>query len=50
MQDGNRTLKDMDRTVAFSKALATWANWVDTAVNPAATRVFFQGISPAHYV
>ncbi|RRT45140.1 hypothetical protein B296_00051062, partial [Ensete ventricosum] len=48
VRDGNRTLKDMDRTTAFSKAVSTWANWVDANVNPSTTRVFFQGISPVH--
>ncbi|CAD5188382.1 unnamed protein product [Musa acuminata subsp. malaccensis] len=48
VRDGNRTLKDMDRTAAFSKAVSTWANWVESNVNPSTTRVFFQGISPVH--
>lgn len=46
---GDRTLKDMDRTLAFETALKTWARWVDHAVNPNKTRVLFQTISPAHY-
>ncbi|CAL9105773.1 unnamed protein product [Musa textilis] len=49
MRDGDQTVKDMNRSVAFSRALATWANWVDSSINSATTRVFFQGISPAHY-
>ncbi|CAL9773572.1 unnamed protein product [Musa acuminata subsp. burmannicoides] len=49
MQNGDRTVKDMNRTVAFSRALATWANWVDSSINSSTTRVFFQGISPDHY-
>ncbi|URE21024.1 Galactosyltransferase [Musa troglodytarum] len=49
MQDGGQTVKDMNRTVAFSRALATWANWVDSSINSSTTRVFFQGISPDHY-
>ncbi|URE21894.1 hypothetical protein MUK42_12192 [Musa troglodytarum] len=39
----------MDRLVAFNKGLTTWAKWVDANINPAATKVFFQGISPTHY-
>jgi len=38
----------MDRLVAYEKALTTWAKWVDYNVNPAKTRVFFQGVSPDH--
>ncbi|KAM7472576.1 hypothetical protein LguiA_010759 [Lonicera macranthoides] len=44
-----QVLKDMDRMVAFRKALTTWAAWVNTVVDPRKTKVFFQGISPVHY-
>ncbi|KAJ6830094.1 protein trichome birefringence-like 37 [Iris pallida] len=49
VQDGKVIVKDMDRTLAFSSALATWARWIDTNVDPATTKVFFQGPSPSHY-
>ena len=38
----------MDRLVAYEKALQTWANWVDSQVDPTKTKVFFQGVSPDH--
>ncbi|CAL9073152.1 protein trichome birefringence-like 37 isoform X2 [Musa acuminata AAA Group] len=50
VQDGVQVYRDMDRLLAFNKGLATWAKWVDSNVNPATTKVFFQGISPTHYL
>ncbi|KAG5517021.1 hypothetical protein RHGRI_037687 [Rhododendron griersonianum] len=49
VQDGSTISKDMDRLVAFYKGLTTWARWVDQNIDPAKTKVFFQGISPTHY-
>ncbi|XAR56425.1 hypothetical protein NMG60_11036903 [Bertholletia excelsa] len=49
IQVGNQIYKEMDRMVAFQKALTTWAGWVDSKIDPTKTMVFFQGISPSHY-
>lgn len=49
IQVGNQVMKDMDRMKAFERALTTWARWVDTNIDPAKVKVFFQGISPSHY-
>ncbi|XP_040988553.1 protein trichome birefringence-like 41 [Juglans microcarpa x Juglans regia] len=49
IQEGTTISKDMDRMLAFQKALATWARWVDLNIDPTKTSVFFQGISPSHY-
>ncbi|KAH0744885.1 hypothetical protein KY290_032878 [Solanum tuberosum] len=46
---GGKYYKDMDRMVAFEKALLTWAKWIDTNIVPSKQLVFFQGISPSHY-
>ncbi|PIA59475.1 hypothetical protein AQUCO_00400392v1 [Aquilegia coerulea] len=42
--------QDMNRLDAFERGLRTWARWVDTNINPTMTQVFFQGISPTHYI
>ncbi|GLT38041.1 hypothetical protein SLA2020_123120 [Shorea laevis] len=42
-------VEDMDRIVALNIALRTWADWVNTNINPKNTTVFFQGLSPTHY-
>ncbi|XP_020576821.1 protein trichome birefringence-like 38 [Phalaenopsis equestris] len=49
IQDGNQIVKDMDRTLAFYKALTTWANWVRSSIDPYTKKVFYQGVSPSHY-
>ncbi|XP_010273484.1 PREDICTED: protein trichome birefringence-like 41 [Nelumbo nucifera] len=49
IQVGNRIYRDIDRLLAFEKALITWAGWVDDNVDPTKSLVFFQGISPSHY-
>ncbi|KAK1566604.1 hypothetical protein Q3G72_001898 [Acer saccharum] len=48
IEDGNNTYKDMDRSVAYGKALKTWANWVNTNVDSPKTKIFLPGISPDH--
>ncbi|KAE8713793.1 Protein trichome birefringence-like 43 [Hibiscus syriacus] len=48
IQYNNITRKDMNRMVAYRKALGTWAGWVKHNVHPAKTKVFFQGVSPNH--
>ncbi|XP_038882233.1 protein trichome birefringence-like 41 [Benincasa hispida] len=49
IQIGKEVLKDMDRMVAFEKAVTTWGRWVDLNIDPQKSKVFFQGISPSHY-
>lgn len=49
IQEGTKFYKDMDRLIAYYKGLTTWARWVNFNVDPAKTKVFFQGVSPTHY-
>ncbi|PIA42037.1 hypothetical protein AQUCO_02100109v1 [Aquilegia coerulea] len=49
IQEGTKLYKDINRVVAFEKALITWAKWIDENIDPTKTKVFFQGISPSHY-
>ena len=47
-QVGDKLYKEMDHMEAYNIALSTWANWVDSNIDPAVTKVFFQGISAVH--
>ncbi|VFQ64354.1 unnamed protein product [Cuscuta campestris] len=40
---GDHYYRDMDRMVAFEKALNTWANWVDENINPSKTMYMLAG-------
>ncbi|XP_009783768.1 protein trichome birefringence-like 42 [Nicotiana sylvestris] len=48
-QVGDKIYKEMDHMEAYKIALTTWANWIDSNIDPAMTKVFFQGISAVHY-
>ncbi|MBA0822400.1 hypothetical protein Goarm_019205 [Gossypium armourianum] len=39
---------ELDTAVAYQIGLKTWANWIDSTLNPNKTRVFFTTISPIH--
>ncbi|KAM0948122.1 putative PMR5 domain, PC-Esterase, protein trichome birefringence-like 3 [Dioscorea sansibarensis] len=43
--DGN---EELDTVFAYRLGLKTWANWVDSNIDPNLTRVFFITMSPAH--
>lgn len=49
-QEGLKVYEKMNVSVAYSKALMTWAKWVATYVTPQNTSVFFRGYSPVHYI
>ncbi|CAA2954082.1 Hypothetical predicted protein [Olea europaea subsp. europaea] len=49
VQYGKVRLKDMDRMVAYEKALRTLTRWIDQSVNTKRVKIFFQGVSPDHW-
>ncbi|KAL6133047.1 hypothetical protein ACLB2K_065284 [Fragaria x ananassa] len=46
--NGEEGYEELEAVVAYRIALKTWANWVDTNINPNKTRVFFTSMSPTH--
>ncbi|GLJ35762.1 hypothetical protein SUGI_0718200 [Cryptomeria japonica] len=48
-EEGGFVHPHMEESVAFEKALRTWARWVDTNIDPLHTQVFFRTYSPVHF-
>ncbi|WCJ23388.1 Protein trichome birefringence [Euphorbia peplus] len=48
-QEGNHVYPRLEVTEAYTKALLTWAQWVDSNINSSRTRVFFRGYSASHF-
>ncbi|KAL2250390.1 protein trichome birefringence-like 3 [Sesamum indicum] len=46
--NGDEGYHELDTTVSYNIGLKTWANWVDSNLNPNRTRVFFTTMSPLH--
>ncbi|XP_073155980.1 protein trichome birefringence-like 31 [Henckelia pumila] len=41
-------LKEYNVTTAYRLALETWANWIESSVNPVTQKIFFMTMSPTH--
>jgi len=41
-------VKEYNVTTAYRLALETWANWIDSKINPHNQKVFFMSMSPTH--
>ncbi|MCL7025337.1 hypothetical protein MKW94_011683, partial [Papaver nudicaule] len=48
LANGDDGFEELDAEVAYRIGLKTWANWVDSTVDPNMTRVFFTTMSPIH--
>ncbi|XP_071711566.1 xylan O-acetyltransferase 1-like [Rutidosis leptorrhynchoides] len=46
--EGSTEYDEVDRPMAYTGVLKTWAKWVDTNINPNRTMVFFNSMSPLH--
>ncbi|GMJ03237.1 TRICHOME BIREFRINGENCE-LIKE 3 [Hibiscus trionum] len=46
--NGEEGYTKLETPVAYKVGLKTWANWIDSTINPNKTRVFFTTISPLH--
>ncbi|KAM6573961.1 hypothetical protein CsatA_022288 [Cannabis sativa] len=41
-------VQEYNVSTAYSLALNTWANWIDSTINPQTQKVFFMSMSPTH--
>ena len=46
--NGDEGYEELEAPTAYLIALKTWANWVDSNINPNKTQVFFTTMSPTH--
>lgn len=46
--NGEEGYEELDAPVSYRIGLKTWANWVDSTIDPNRTRVFFTTMSPTH--
>ncbi|XP_010253783.1 PREDICTED: protein trichome birefringence-like 3 [Nelumbo nucifera] len=46
--NGEEGFEELEAPIAYRIALKTWANWVDSYIDPNKTRVFFTTASPTH--
>lgn len=46
--NGDDGYEELDTAIAYKIALRTWANWLDSTIDPNKTRIFFTTISPTH--
>ncbi|GFP93826.1 protein trichome birefringence-like 3 [Phtheirospermum japonicum] len=46
--NGEEGYEELDASASYRVGLKTWANWVDSNINPNKTRVFFTTMSPTH--
>lgn len=46
--NGEEGVEELDMLVAYRIGLKTWANWIDSYIDPNTTRVFFTTMSPTH--
>ncbi|WKA12016.1 hypothetical protein VitviT2T_029456 [Vitis vinifera] len=44
----NANVKEYNVTAAYRMALETWANWIDSNINPQTQKVLFMSMSPTH--
>lgn len=48
-QEGTLVHPRLNVSTAFSKAMMTWASWVDKHINSKKTQVFFRSSAPSHF-
>ncbi|XP_058002990.1 protein trichome birefringence-like 3 isoform X1 [Hevea brasiliensis] len=46
--NGEEGYEELDTPVAYKIGFKTWANWVDSNIDPNKTRIFFTTMSPTH--